>query len=99
MERFIKIDYYDIHSSDDYVEGKIKTKSTYVRLDCFLQINELQEREIKKDEWSKVVSRKVKMACVYLSRIEGRGINGVGTTMLITENSYNKLLDALHIFE
>jgi len=98
MDKFIKVDYYPRHLVK---EGRVrdtdlKTISTFIRLDTFLQIDDLEPLRIyfnylndpKDDEV-------VQMSHCYLSRQMGLGINGMTSDIYLTKDSYNKVVKAL----
>ena len=96
--RFIKVDYYDRYAFRDESTNtkllKINFRSAYIRLDVFLEIGDLETREVY--EWKNSdIKSEVKVSHCYLGRFQGLGINGLASDIYLTEESYRKLLDEL----
>lgn len=98
MDKFIKVDYYPRHLVK---EGRVrdtdlKTISTFIRLDTFLQVDDLEPLEVYCKYMSDPKEDKIiQMSHCYLSRQMGLGINGVTSDIYLTEDSYNKIVKAL----
>ena len=103
MDRFIKVEFYPRHLVREgrVKDEELKTVSTYIRLDAFLEIDDLEPLVAYHDKWvgSKhtQTENKLQMSHCYLSRVAGLGINGITTDIYLTEDSYNKVLKALGI--
>jgi len=108
-ENFIDVDIYSTYHMSNRAElatgGKsgileqnARTIRTFIRLDAFIQIDELEEVKIMRSEYSSEVVDVVKTSRCFLNRLEGRGINGFTTLIYLTEESYNRLIKALRLY-
>lgn len=83
-------------SSYDYIPGDV----VLLDADVIVEIRQLNEIKMfqtlaARNRCEKPVSAKA--AYVYRSTIHGHGMNGVDTEMLVDEDSYYRILDALGI--
>ena len=98
MDKFIRVDYYPRHLVR---EGRVrntslKAISTFIRLDTFLQIDDLEPLGIYFNYTNAPENDKIiQMSQCYLSRQMGLGINGMTSDIYLTEDSYNKVVKAL----
>ena len=98
MDKFIRVDYYPRHLVR---EGRgrntsLKAISTFIRLDTFLQIDDLEPLGIYFNYTNDPKNDQIiQMSHCYLSRQMGLGINGVTSDIYLTEDSYNKVVKAL----
>lgn len=96
---FIKIQTVAQHwngSSYDYIPGD----AVLLDADVIVEIHPLNEIKMfqtlaARNRYEKPVPAKA--AYVYRSTIHGHGVNGVDTDMLVDEDSYYRILDALGI--
>ena len=105
MDQFIEVRYFPRHilreSNKVYVDSKnpqLVTTKAHIRLDAFLELDELEEYEVYiKFRESDGSVQKFKASHCYLSRTVGLGINGVSTDIYLDEESYHKVMIALGI--
>ena len=90
--RFIKVDYYNRYAFRDHSTNadllKSQLKSAHIRLDCFLEVGELENHEVH--DHGDIVNT-INVSHCYLTRVEGLGINGVASDVYLTEESYKTL--------
>ena len=106
LKKFVKIEFYPRHILADpretLTDQKLMTTSTFIRLDAFMQLDDLERRDVYASEYdrsdNKSPSKTIRFSHCVLSRMVGLGLNGINTDMYITEESYQKIIEALGLY-
>ena len=97
--KFIKVNYYDRYAFLDRCTDPERLKqcfkSAYIRLHAFLEIGDLETREVNEPGGN--VS-KINVSHCYLTRTQGFGLNGIAFDVYLTEESYKNLIEELEIY-
>lgn len=108
MKNFVKVNLYSTYfmskrsplakgGKSGIFENETNTISTFIRLDAFVQIDDLEEVKVMKSEYDNKVVKIIKTSHCFLNRFEGKGLNGISTEIYLTEESYNAVLTALEL--